>query len=220
MSGVLWYNEGVRKSETALVLRAPRAASDRHSKGTTAMATTDCTSNQTTVEEWRDIPGYEGLYQVSSFGHVRRLFTQRQHKALGLITPKAHQQGYIEYRLSKKGAKRKCVLAHRLVMAAFVGPAQDGQQVNHIDGDKANNHLSNLEYISARKNTAHAIQSLGRMSGHNQNALTPGDVIAIRRASENGAKAIDLAVEYGVGLRHIYSIRSGKLWAHVHDDAA
>jgi hypothetical protein len=97
------------------------------------------------VEIWRDIIGYEGLYQVSTMGRVKNLKTGK------ILKPVKNKQGYMYVCLSKNG-QRKTFKVHRLVAQAFLKPVPGKDFVNHLDEDKTNNHYSNLEYCTAKEN--------------------------------------------------------------------
>lgn len=98
--------------------------------------------------EWRDIPGYEGRYQVSDEGQVRS-------RARGLMTPQLVNSGYYIVQPCTNGKRATC-LVHRLVALAFIAPDLDRPRVNHKDGDKHNNHATNLEWATDHENMAHA----------------------------------------------------------------
>ena len=113
-------------------------------------------------EEWRDIAGYEGFYQVSNLGGVRSLDReQRQLSRHGTmmtkmyrgtaITPTDNGNGYMIVGL-KKGGKRKSYYVHRLVADAFIPNPDCCEQVNHKDYDKRNNSAANLEWVSQVEN--------------------------------------------------------------------
>src|SRR5688572_5559130 len=97
--------------------------------------------HDTTTEEWRPIPEYEGLYSVSNYGRVRREIPVHRH-----LKPVATVYGYTVVSLSWYGLRQTHKI-HRLVTAAFLGPCPDNMEVNHMDRVKSNNNLSNLEYI-------------------------------------------------------------------------
>jgi len=94
-------------------------------------------------ETWRPIPGYEGLYEVSSFG---RVWSQHTHRL------KAVYRGarYPIITLHNKGMKTHTL--HSLVMLAFVGPPPEGMQTRHLDGNAENNRLDNLAYGTCSEN--------------------------------------------------------------------
>lgn len=106
-------------------------------------------------EEWRDIPGYIGLYQASNLGRIKSLPKNgRKEKIL-----KQHineRNGYCYVQLSKCG-KVKNVRVHRYIAITFLDkPMDEKSQVNHIDGCKTNNKIDNLEYCSGKQNMRHA----------------------------------------------------------------
>lgn len=98
-----------------------------------------------------EIPSYEGLYKVSENGDVMCLFGRNKGKILRQSTNK---QGYKTIRLTKPPESRKHWRIHRLVALAFLGKSE--LHVNHKDENKANNHISNLEYVTVRENCNHA----------------------------------------------------------------
>lgn len=110
------------------------------------------------METWKDIQGYEGLYQISDLGRVRSLNrkVKRSGKTMTLqgvvLKPQKSSNGYLFVALSK-GGETKQLLIHRLVANAFM-PNGAGE-VNHIDEDKTNNTLSNLEWLSHKANINH-----------------------------------------------------------------
>ena len=102
------------------------------------------------MEIWKDIRGYEGLYQVSNLGRVRS-----KTKLLHLNT---NTYGYKHVTLSK-GNVQKTVLVHRLVASAFIENPIGLPQINHKDGDKSNNTVGNLEWVTQGGNNRHAIKN-------------------------------------------------------------
>ena len=117
------------------------------------------------MEEWRDVVGYENLYQVSNLGNVKSLDrvidTER-----GLRTFKGRMLkqcklkiGYMSVGLSK-GSDLKTMYIHRLLMEAFYGLDIDKVCVNHINGDRSDNRIENLEWVSYLENTTHAMDIL------------------------------------------------------------
>ena len=107
-------------------------------------------------EVWKDVVGYEGLYQVSNFGNVKSLNWKNTgtQKELWL---KPHNRGYYQVELAKDG-KKKCFMVHRLVAVAFVSNPNGFPQVNHKDENKRNNCAENLEWCSQSYNTIYSLK--------------------------------------------------------------
>ena len=122
-------------------------------------------------EEWRDIIGYEGLYQVSNFGRVRSLphwqVYQNGHKHYykGCIRKLAKSQGKNGYLHVRLGAKGRQTYVHILVAEAFLDKPDGKTEVNHIDGDKTNNNVDNLEWCTRAENMHHCAHVSGKYTG-------------------------------------------------------
>lgn len=183
------------------------------------MATSDITTT-TLQEEWRDIPGYEGLYLVSNLGRVRSLPRNGNYmrKSLTDAMRPSSANGY-QILILKKGGTIATKSVHRLVMLAFAGAPVDGQEVNHIDGDKSNNHLTNLEYCTRGENISHAHKLGLRNARGEKNArakLTNEDVHTIRRRFALGGISMGrLSREYGVSRSTIRRMLDGTTWKHL-----
>ena len=110
------------------------------------------------MEEWKDIKGYEGCYQISNYGRIKSM--QRKVASRGgclkslpekIITPLYTSNGYLNV-VASKSQKRKTLIIHHLVAEYFIGDRPDGLVIDHIDGNKTNNHVSNLRYITTKEN--------------------------------------------------------------------
>lgn len=115
-------------------------------------------------EIWKDILEFQGYYQVSNFGRVRRIADYlNQNKSWRLSEPKIlkqrlHNNGYLRVMLSING-KHYDRYIHRLVAIAFLDNPNGYSEINHIDGDKTNNNLKNLEWCNRSYNNKHAYQN-------------------------------------------------------------
>jgi hypothetical protein len=104
-------------------------------------------------EEWRDIEGYEGMYQVSNLGRVLSLISNKILKNFFV-----GRGGYHRVDLCKDKV-RKPYRVHRLVAEAFIPNINNKPQVNHIDGNRINNNVENLEWCTNSENNKHAWES-------------------------------------------------------------
>lgn len=126
------------------------------------------------------------------------------------LTPRPDNWGYLQVGLWVDG-KYKTVKVHRLVAKSFLG-AKPGMQVNHKDGNKLNNHINNLEYVTPSENLKHAYDMGLRKKGDEvANAkLTDEQWIEIAQRYNNGEQARALAKEYGIHENAIYNVMNGK----------
>lgn len=108
------------------------------------------------AEIWKDIPNYEGLYMASNLGRVKSL-PKHYHKEI-ILKNKLTKDGYYESTLIKNG-KPKFIRTHRLVAMAFIPNIENKPQINHIDGNKLNNNVNNLEWCTLQENKDHAIRT-------------------------------------------------------------
>ena len=137
-------------------------------------------------EQWKPVKNYEGLYEVSNTGLVRsldRIDRLNRLKKGVLKAPCNNGRGYLCVNLKVHGKQSQKTL-HRLVAEAFIPNPNNLPEVNHIDGNKANNHVDNLEWCTRNKNVSHAFRNgLNRQYkgvDNPQAKLTEKDVIFIR----------------------------------------
>ena len=157
--------------------------------------------------EWQPVKGYEGKYEVSSIGHVRKAGGSE-------IGQWPNQLGYMLVRLS---GPRKMFRVHRLVAEAFLPNPNNLPVVNHLDHDRQNNAASNLEWCDQKRNLSHAAES-GRLrrdywkGKRSPNAkLSDAAALNIRRAYSDKQNSLQsLALEYGMSKRAIERIVNGR----------
>lgn len=123
-------------------------------------------NNVILTEEWRDIKGYEGYYQISNKSRVKSLARKRHKTKHGkggwlkerILKQSVNSDGYFTVVLTKKGI-RKPYKVHRLVAKYFIPNKEGKPEVNHIDGDKLNNDIGNLEWVTKAENVRHAYKN-------------------------------------------------------------
>lgn len=106
--------------------------------------------------------------------------------------------------------KKKTKKIHRLVAIAFLPNKENKKQVNHIDGNKQNNVVSNLEWITPKNNIAH-VHSNGLYRKASRR-LKKEDIIEIRKKAKSGVSRQEISKEYGISLRHVSNIKNDKVW--------
>lgn len=153
-------------------------------------------------EMWLDIKDYEGHYQVSNTGKVRSLKTNR------ILKPRVSgQYKYFSVSLCKNG-KPKDFYIHRLVASHYIDNPENKYSVNHIDGNKMNNNVSNLEWATGTEQNNHAFR-LGLKHSEHHSKLTREQVNEIRKTK---GKLKDIAKIYGVSDGLVSMIRRNKIW--------
>lgn len=164
-------------------------------------------------EIWRDVPGYEGLYQVSNKGRVKSLHTY--HGKYQKILRASTSKGYQQVILLKN--KVKCFFVHRLVAQAFIPNPENKPTVNHINGIKSDNRVENLEWADGYEQMRHAIDKGLLVNGCGENnpnsKLTNEQAEQIRKDYVKGstiAGCYALAKKYDVSHSAIHLIVTNK----------
>lgn len=144
-------------------------------------------------EIWKEIPGYECLYQVSNKGRVRGLVRNKILKQSKLTG------GYLNVWLSK-GGKVKIKRVHRLVALAFLPNPQNKEYVNHIDKDVTNNNVDNLEWVTQSENQKHSYmvgRNINTHAAHEKkckriNVYRNGELVMRFNSAKECASALNL----------------------------
>lgn len=163
-------------------------------------------------ELWRWVVGFEGLYIVSNTGRVMSVPSMQVRRGADYYKPgkevKHHDngRGYRVISLYKDGVQHQTTV-HRLVATAFIPNPENLPEINHRDGDKANNMVQNLEWASKSQNMQHAVNELDAL-GFNRK-FTEEQIVAIRNDSRSEGS---IAADYGVNQTAINAIRQGKTY--------
>jgi hypothetical protein len=173
------------------------------------------------MEEWKQIPGFS-RYQVSSFGAIRSMNYKNSGRIVNL-TP-ADDKGYVKTMIQGDDGKYHTSRIHRWVALTFLGPAL-GREINHKDGNKSNNTISNLEYCTRSENVLHAyrtgLEVAPRGEASPSAKLKESDVIEIREYARAHSGRLKnrktLALKYGVSEACLKDIVSGRrgAWNHI-----
>lgn len=173
-------------------------------------------------EVWKPVPGYDG-YEASNCGRVRSVnrkiycmnrFGDYEWRAYRgrILSPSVTSSGYPHVQIGKGGYDYSGEDVHKLVMLAFVGPYPSiNHEIAHYDGDKTNNNLTNLRYVSFQEHYLDKVRHGRANRGQQQYAarLTEKDVREIRNSNDTMAS---LARKYGMSKTTIYQVRNRLTW--------
>lgn len=175
---------------------------------------------------WRRIKGYSGIYKVSNDGLVKSIdhfvnskngFKRIQYGRI--LKQSKSRKGYMMVSLVND-KKKFHASAHRLVALAFIPNPLNLPQVNHKDGDKSNNHVDNLEWVTGSENVKHAFKNRlivpNYAENHHMSKLKNFDILAIRDRYKNGENATSIYKDYQVvSFTAFQNIISGKTYKDI-----
>lgn len=187
------------------------------------------------MHNWLPVFGYEGVYEVSDTGLVRRC--DRYHmEQRPPLRPAANHHGYLAVCLTRE-SKGRTVFVHKLVCEAFHGPRPAGMTINHRNGVKTDNRPSNLEYTAHEDNIRHArdvidtIYPTRARGARNGSRVRPerlrrGESVATAKLTEDKVRTVlallkrgvqqrEIAEQVGISQTQIWRIKVGLSWAHV-----
>jgi hypothetical protein len=173
---------------------------------------------------WKDVKGFEGIYQVSSTGILKCLERRIKRPKKGEYISKSilrkgniGKRGYVQIPLSKNG-KRYSKTMHQIVAVSFLENPNNYKEVNHINGIKHDNRVENLEWCSRSENIIHAVKTgllpVTKGSERIQSKITEEQAIEIKY-SDKSIKGITFAKKYNVTNANISNIRKGVTWKHI-----
>ena len=162
-------------------------------------------------EDWKEIKGYEGLYQVSNLGRIKSLKLNKEK----ILTPHITGKNRLYINLRKEG-KTKKLQVHVLVAEAFIGERPEGYDICHIDGDCLNNKLSNIRYDTRNQNSIDYYRQ-GKKAPNGK--LSIEQVLEIRKLYNTGKyKQWELAEKFNVSNMNISLIVTRKTYSWLNDD--
>ena len=167
------------------------------------------------TEEWRDVVGFEGYYQISSLGRVKKIKAVAGARAGKILKNVDQGHGYPFVSLWRDGNGVGHRI-HRLVARAFLGkPPTKSHEVAHFDGNRANPCVSNLRWATRSENHADKLRhgTSGRGERHGASKLTNAQAREILRLHRNGAKRKHLALKFGIHIGTLGKLLSGESWA-------
>lgn len=168
------------------------------------------------IEIWKPVVGYEGIYEVSDAGRVRRIVDKQAARAGHVMLTKIISTGYRALSLARDGVQRRYRISI-LVARAFLGLPPEGHCINHKSGVKTDDRLSNLEYVTHARNTQHAFETGLNRRGVDRgwSKLNETAVVEIRRLSRAGVTQDRIARKFGVCRGTILDVLRGISWKHV-----
>ena len=171
------------------------------------------------MERWRDIPRYKDRYQISDHGRVKNI-TNGKNRILGtIVCDYGYYRRVMRYTVDGL-VKHKNERIHRLVAKEFIPNPENLPMVNHLDGNKLNNHYTNLEWTDSLGNVQHAIiNDLRRPSGMGHEVFSVEDVKTIRTKFEDTDVTLaELADEYNTTTQNVYNVVTYITWGLVNPE--
>jgi len=173
------------------------------------------------VESWKDIPGYENIYQISSFGNVKSLerYKQGPRNTIRLVKERIlkpkNNKGYLAIHL--RTGKNLYPSIHTLVAKAFIKNESNKNTVNHINGVKSSNNIANLEWATESEQMVHAIKTglytppdiskyTKKGSEHPNSKINENDVQKIKDLKNSGNTYKSIAKEFNLGISQVFRI--------------
>lgn len=173
------------------------------------------------IEEWRDIKGFEGKYQISNLGRVKSLDRITNNRVFKSAVKKLQisNTGYHRVFLCLENRKSKPFSVHRLVAKAFLEHIEGRDIVNHLDGNKLNNIVTNLEWVTVSENTLHSYKNKLQVMGIGENnpasKYTEDQIREVKRLSKLGLNRKEISNITKVSKATIHLVLNNKSWAHV-----
>ena len=180
-----------------------------------------CTKSPMPTEEWKPVNGYEGVYEISNLGRLKRVGKAPGARVGHILATVLDGHGYAKNVLYRDGIGHPFSI-HALVAAAFIGPRPEGYDINHLDGNPLNNVVTNLEYATRSDNNIHSYRILHRthegMKGSRNGGakLAENQVRKIHRLFATGRYTqSELGRMFNVTHSTVHQIVHGRAWKHL-----
>ena len=176
------------------------------------------------AEIWKNIKGYKNFYQISNFGKVKSLKRQRTGKNGSKVSVKKRilksgksKSGYLQVVLCKKGICKNFSI-HRLIAIAFINNPTNHPEINHIDGNKTNNKIENLEWCTRSYNCLHSYKlnlvKIIKGENHKNSKLNEIQVKIIRSLKDDLTQK-EIAKYFNISQTNIKDILNRRTWKHI-----
>lgn len=172
---------------------------------------------------WKQIIGYEGYYLISNHGDVKSMdrYVNSKNGSIAFKTGKliktSKRGDYVSVNLTREN-KEKTFSVHRLVAISFVDNPNNHKEVNHIDGNKLNNHSENLEWCTRSQNEQHAydnyLQISRKGSKHHSSKLSELDIANMFFDFKNGITRKEISDKFEISYSNTCKILKGRIWKH------
>lgn len=166
----------------------------------------------------KDVKGFEDYYEIDTDGNVYRKKSPLANGGRYKLKPSPDSSGYLQITFHIDNERKACRGLHRLLAEHFIPNPENKPQVNHIDGDKTNNDISNLEWVTREENDKHAVEHHLKCHGedHKDAKLTEKDVLDMRAAHALGwFSYAEIARAYNVDPKTAGNAIKGISWSHV-----
>jgi len=184
------------------------------------------TDMDNTKEQWKPVVGYEKFYECSNLGRFRSLpkvvggrWGECRYKGKIIKTMKSKVTGYGLICLVKEDRQKTTLRAHRLIAETFIPNPGGRPYVNHIDLDKMNNSVENLEWVTPKENIEHARASREwntlRGEAAPNSKMKEHEVLQVRKLFSNGMRKYKIAQHFGVSKNIVADIIFRKTWKHL-----
>lgn len=176
-------------------------------------------------EIWKDIPGYEGMYECSNYGNIKSVDRNIENSLIGSFIKKGIHKSpsmrgnYLKVALSKNGVVKQ-ISVHRIIAETFITNFNGKKCVNHKNGIKTDNRVENLEWNSYSENTNHSykngLQVSQKGSSHGKSKTNENDVLEMRNMYRNDSLSVSaIAKMYNLSVPTVSEIVNNKSWVHV-----